>query len=388
MLMTTMLMEKFVNLDNHWLVILTVLYFVRDKVLEYINLSIFYQFLLKYCFNIIEIDIDNDIYNYIKDDIRFYVKDYKNQDMPYGLIIGNNFFGKVNIQDNKNGTCQSTTNTSSQNFITGYLYITKQNLKLKENKYIYKNFDKTSNTNHLINYVEIDEDSYRTGNSYKFKMYLGVFSIKMIKYQMDICNKIVNIFEENKRCVCLLSGKPGTGKSITANVLCNHLVKKYKNITFISNYNLKNYGANLSHIYSNFRICSNNILVLLINEVDISLERIHNYREEEKNEKQSKEYIFIKDKRQYNDFFDKITIGIMSNIIIIMTTNKSFEWFDAMDKCYMREGRVDLKINYNEIDTEYHLRKSVNKPLEIIDITNNKISKKKKKKKILQCLTK
>ena len=46
----------------------------------------------------------------------------------------------------------------------------------------------------------------------------------------------------------------------------------------------------------------------------------------------------------WNNFMDKIDRGHFPYLILMMTTNRTPEWFDALDPAYMRAGRVNMKL--------------------------------------------
>ena len=53
----------------------------------------------------------------------------------------------------------------------------------------------------------------------------------------------------------------------------------------------------------------------------------------------------IRDKTSWNGFWDDINRGDFKYTIWILTTNKSFDYFDMIDIAYIRDGRVNMKIN-------------------------------------------
>jgi hypothetical protein len=49
-------------------------------------------------------------------------------------------------------------------------------------------------------------------------------------------------------------------------------------------------------------------------------------------------------KIDWNAFLDKFDMEYYPNIILILTSNKSIDYFNKLDSSYFRNGRVDLKI--------------------------------------------
>ena len=48
-------------------------------------------------------------------------------------------------------------------------------------------------------------------------------------------------------------------------------------------------------------------------------------------------------KGDWNKWLDRFDRGYYKNVIIIMTSNKSIEWFDKLDPSYLRSGRINIK---------------------------------------------
>lgn len=83
---------------------------------------------------------------------------------------------------------------------------------------------------------------------------------------------------------------------------------------------------------------SDSPLIILLDEIDVTLEKIR-----EGIPQHLKFPIAVKNKTDWNSLMDGFDTGMLQNVIIVMTTNKSLKEIDAMDSSYTREGRVDVK---------------------------------------------
>ena len=78
-------------------------------------------------------------------------------------------------------------------------------------------------------------------------------------------------------------------------------------------------------------------LILLFDEVDVALSKIHAGISEHKCLLTE-----VAGKTGWNKLFDEIDLGLYPNLIIIMTSNRKPEFIDSLDTCYIREGRTNL----------------------------------------------
>ncbi len=164
------------------------------------------------------------------------------------------------------------------------------------------------------------------------------------EHQSKAIQQIMEIYEKNKYCVCLLSGNPGTMKSRTAEYLCKHLMHECgsTNVNFTDSFNPFEPGNSFETLY--YKACPslNNQIVVVLEEIDVPLTKIHHgIAHIHKNITTE-----VCNKTDWNRFLDKFDRELYPYVVLIMTTNKSFEYFDELDPSYMREGRVNLKIKY------------------------------------------
>jgi tRNA 2-selenouridine synthase SelU len=79
-------------------------------------------------------------------------------------------------------------------------------------------------------------------------------------------------------------------------------------------------------------------LIVVFDEFDGPLQRVH----ENSIESHKKTPIAVQDKQGWNRMLDDLSRGLYPHVILILTTNKSPKHFNAMDRSYIRTGRVDL----------------------------------------------
>uniref|UniRef100_A0A6C0DC19 ATPase AAA-type core domain-containing protein n=1 Tax=viral metagenome TaxID=1070528 RepID=A0A6C0DC19_9ZZZZ len=155
--------------------------------------------------------------------------------------------------------------------------------------------------------------------------------------QQNIIEQVIPFYKDNNRCVIMISGNPGTGKSIMG-----ILIAKEMNGVLCKTYNPTTPGDNLENIYNQVNPTINTPLILLIDEFDILIETFHN--------KQAKIHDHIPtevyNKTTYNNLFDDINLTLYPNVVVILTTNLTKEMIEEKyDSSYIREGRVDMIFN-------------------------------------------
>jgi hypothetical protein len=152
--------------------------------------------------------------------------------------------------------------------------------------------------------------------------------------QRQIMMRIKDQLESKSSCVALIHGSSGTGKSMVALLLAADLKSYYCN-------SLKPWqpGDSLSSICSEIEPTTKKPLVLVFDEFDGPLQRIHSNAIEN----HKKTTTAVQDKQGWNKMLDDIARGLYPNVILILTTNKTPEFFDNLDPSYTRKGRVDLK---------------------------------------------
>jgi hypothetical protein len=160
--------------------------------------------------------------------------------------------------------------------------------------------------------------------------------------QAEAISSIIAKYDELKHVVCLLHGKAGGGKSMTVQYLCAELLKTKKGIHLCDTHAPYEHGDNFDSFYNKINPSEDSPLVLVFEEVDGLILNLHTNKIEQRQHNP----VQIKNKTDWNSFLDKFDRDYYPHVILVMTTNKTATWFDDMDISYMREGRVDLKIEF------------------------------------------
>jgi len=160
--------------------------------------------------------------------------------------------------------------------------------------------------------------------------------------QSDAVAQILATYTEQSYAVCLLHGKAGGGKSMTAQYLCAELLKTKKGVSFCDTHAPHEHGDNFDTFYNRINPTEDHPLVLVFEEVDGMLLNVHTGKVEQRHHIP----VQVKSKTDWNCFLDKFDREIYPHVILVMTTNKTAGWFDELDESYMRAGRVDLKIEF------------------------------------------
>ncbi len=170
---------------------------------------------------------------------------------------------------------------------------------------------------------------------YSVSRKLEVQKFNAFPNQVHAIDEISAHYKNNKHTVAYLYGEPGCGKS-TIPIL---LAKKLKGALCIT-FNPTDPGDILDLIYNSVCPSYDKPLIIVFEEADIMITRIHNNLIE----RHKHTSIQIFNKTTFNTFFDWIDRGLYPNMILIMTSNKPDKYIDSMDVSYLRNGRTNLRI--------------------------------------------
>jgi len=164
---------------------------------------------------------------------------------------------------------------------------------------------------------------------YYASRYIDVTSLVPRGQQNEIVSKIKDIFNTKGRATIFLHGASGTGKSTVGFLLAKEL-----EASFCHTFNPTSPNHNLNRL-AQIADLSETPLIVVIEEVDTMIHEIHANRIPLHREMQ----ITIYNKSTYNTFMDDMFF--FKNMILIMTSNTSYEAISEMDPSYLRKGRVD-----------------------------------------------
>lgn len=197
----------------------------------------------------------------------------------------------------------------------------------------------------MLNYMERDGATYYNLR-YETRQ---IAPTKLIpwKNQSIIVQQIIDIWMSKGYATVLLTGEPGGGKSVLALHLCNMLMTLCDKVYLTDTFDPFNPGDFFSGMYSKVNPTSytadgeTKTLVVVIEEVDGMMYAMHNGKIQ--NNKSAPIPIQIKNKTDWNLFFDRFDRGLYPGTILILTSNRPLEWFNDMDPAYMRDGRLSAK---------------------------------------------
>ena len=164
--------------------------------------------------------------------------------------------------------------------------------------------------------------------------------------QQKAINQIIEDYTTRTYSVVLICGPPGSKKSMTSLLLCHELIQKsyIKFVQLVDSFNPTDPGDTLSNLYNARNPTEESPLVVVLEEIDGIITQVHN------NGILPHKHmaISIKNKSEWNTFFDHIDRGLYPHMIFIMTTNKTKEELDAFDPSYLRKGRTNLCFSFEK----------------------------------------
>jgi hypothetical protein len=149
--------------------------------------------------------------------------------------------------------------------------------------------------------------------------------------QRIILDQIKAVYEQKQRGVFYIHGLPCTGKSMIGLLLAEEYGASYSN-----SYSPWEPGDILTTVIDEAEPTKERPLVLAFEEVDGAIIRIHEGIERHKNIPTA-----ITDKSSWNRFLDNFDRGLYPYVVLLMTSNKSFDFINSLDSSYLRKGRVD-----------------------------------------------
>ena len=155
---------------------------------------------------------------------------------------------------------------------------------------------------------------------------------------------ILEDYNKSGHSTVLLHGKAGSGKSMVPLFLAKKLLEVKQSVSLVDTFNPSEPSDTLANVYAKVNPSSSKPCIIVFEEIDQLICCMH----DGKGIKPHKQFpIQIRNKTDWNMFMDRFDRKLYQNVILIMTSNKSLDFFNELDTSYFRDGRVNVKI---EID--------------------------------------
>lgn len=148
--------------------------------------------------------------------------------------------------------------------------------------------------------------------------------------QSIIVDKICENFEQLHRGVFFIHGVSGAGKSTIGLLVASRL-----NGTLCHTFNPREPGDTLQCVLRDSDPTDDAPTIILIEEANTLIRNVH----EETIPRHKNITTCVHNKSTYNTFMDDLIL--YRNVLFILTSNESKESIDALDPCYLRNGRVN-----------------------------------------------
>jgi len=179
--------------------------------------------------------------------------------------------------------------------------------------------------------IDIYDRSGSYDNLWYKKRTIRNIRIKPHPEQRVILDRIKAVYDQKQRGVFYIHGLPCTGKSMIGLLLAEEYGGNYSNAC-----SPWEPGDILTNVIDEAEPTKERPLIVAFEEVDGALLRIHEGIERHKNIPTA-----ITDKSSWNRFLDNFDRGLYPFVILLMTSNKSFDFINSLDPSYLRKGRVD-----------------------------------------------
>lgn len=150
--------------------------------------------------------------------------------------------------------------------------------------------------------------------------------------QAVIMREIQDIYQRKRHAVIFIHGPPCTGKSVLG-----LLLSEVYNGPYCNSFAPWEPGDSLHYLTDEADPTKEHPLIVSIDEIDVPLTMIHEGIVPHKNIP-----TLTRNKMGWNRFIDNFQRGLVPNVILLLTSNKSPEYLsEHLDASYLREERVD-----------------------------------------------
>lgn len=255
---------------------------------------------------------------------------YDDDKKPWGAILHRNIFPKY--------LCFTKEYKYDPIYIFTYEKMFEQLLK-SDKKHGTINLEKIKNNNKIEKSEKIKQIKYLMkrgwyGNIHFRPRDVDINNNNFNKTQEKLYENIMKFYNKNNYAKIFISGEIGKGKTYFS-----YLLAKYLKCFLCDGFDPTEPSSTLENVYSSVDHKYNEPLIVLIDEVDIILNKIT-----QTEPLYHKKYpIMIKNKIDWNSFLDRIEYGLYKNLILILCSNKTKEEIDnTYDKSFLRDGRINI----------------------------------------------
>jgi hypothetical protein len=245
------------------------------------------------------------------------------------------------------GACSQITDGKSSGYSLGYWYLAYVSTSDMDETYVWliatkASYEALSKEKEItISFEEKDEESdkkaitvldrYGSNTNVYYRQRSLKISVTPRPIQKIVLNDIKALLDKKKSAVVLLHGAPNVGKTMLSLIAANEFGGSYCNS--LSPWEP---GDSITGLYSDTEVSEKNPLIVALDEVDSAIEQIHTGISPHKDVK-----IRVRNKAGWNKMLDEIQKGFYPYLVIIMTTNRTPDFFNELDSSYMAPHRVD-----------------------------------------------
>jgi len=252
----------------------------------------------------------------------------------------------ASIQKNL-GACSQITDGKSSGYSVGYWYLAYISSSDLDETYVWliatkESYEALSKEKEItISFQSKDDvsnkepinvlDRYGSNTNVYYRKRSLKMAVTPRPIQQIVLNDIKALLEQKKSAVVLLHGPPNVGKTMISLIAANEFGGSYCNS--VSPWEP---GDTIVGLYTDTEVSEKNPLILAFDEVDSAIEQIHKGISPHKDVK-----IRVRNKAGWNKMLDEIQKGFYPHLVMVMTTNKTPEFFNELDSSYMAPHRVD-----------------------------------------------
>ena len=174
-------------------------------------------------------------------------------------------------------------------------------------------------------------DRYGSNTNVYYRQRSLKLSVTPRPIQKIVLNDIKELLIKKKSAIVLLHGPPNVGKTMLSLIAANEFGGSYCNS--VSPWEP---GDSIVGVYTDTEVSEEAPLIIAFDEVDSAIQQIHTGIQAHKEVK-----ICVRNKAGWNKMLDEIQKGFYPYLVVIMTTNKTPDFFNGLDSSYIAPHRVD-----------------------------------------------